>query len=225
MKDGLSRSALGCSEQPENATPLGIAQKTRDLTEILPLSDEEKIAGITKHFSAIMQILGLDLNDDNLHGTPRRVAKMYVNEIFSGLDEYNKPDATLFENKYQYNGMLLEKNITFHSVCAHHFMPFYGKVHLAYYPNNAVIGLSKINRLVQYYASRPQVQELLTIQIADGMKDILKTQHVAVMIEAVHLCVAARGIKDTQSATATSLYSGKFLKEEHKCEFLNQVKA
>ena len=188
------------------------------------LSEEEKIGLIEEHFRSIMHILGLDLSDDSLGGTPQRVAKMYVQEIFSGLNPANKPEAKLFENKYQYNEMLVEKNITLYSYCEHHFVSIIGKVHVAYISNGMVIGLSKINRLVQYYAKRPQVQERLTNQIAEGLKEALNSEDVAVMIDAVHLCVASRGVKDTGSSTVTVSYSGRFREERTNAEFLSLVK-
>ncbi|MGN6530490.1 MAG: GTP cyclohydrolase I FolE [Ginsengibacter sp.] len=187
-------------------------------------NDDEKIKIIAGHFKEIMQTLGLDLNDDSLKETPERVAKMYVKEIFSGLNPNNKPEVTTFENKYQYNKMLVEKNISLYSYCEHHFVPIIGKVHVAYISKGKVIGLSKINRLVQYYSKRPQLQERLTVQIAEAMKKATGTEDVAVLIDAVHLCVASRGIKDTNSSTITSDYSGKFIKEEVKNEFLALVK-
>ena len=188
------------------------------------MNDDEKIKLIGSHFKKIMQTLGLDLNDDSLKGTPERVAKMYVKEVFSGLNPNNKPEITLFENKYQYNKMLVEKDITLYSYCEHHFVPIIGKVHVAYISKGKVIGLSKITRLVQYYAKRPQVQERLTVQIAEGLKKAIGTEDVAVLIDAVHLCVTSRGIKDTNSSTITSHYSGKFINEETKNEFLALVK-
>lgn len=188
------------------------------------LNDEQKIYQIEHHFAQIMKTLGLDLNDDSLSNTPRRVAKMFVKETFSGLNPINEPEVTLFENKYDYNRMLVEKNITLFSTCEHHFVPIIGKVHVAYFPDKEVIGLSKINRIVQYYAKRPQVQERLTIQIAEALKSILGHDDVAVLIEADHLCVASRGIKDTNSNTVTSSYSGKFENQNIKQEFLSYVK-
>jgi GTP cyclohydrolase I len=188
------------------------------------MNEDEKIKLIGSHFKKIMQTLGLDLNDDSLKGTPERVAKMYVKEVFSGLNPNNKPEITLFENKYQYNKMLVEKDITLYSYCEHHFVPIIGKVHVAYISKGKVIGLSKINRLVQYYAKRPQVQERLTVQIAEGLKKAIGTEDIAVLIDAVHLCVTSRGIKDTNSSTITSHYSGKFINEETKNEFLALVK-
>lgn len=187
------------------------------------LSDDEKIQKIEYHFAKIMQTLGLDLYNDSLKGTPNRVAKMYVGEIFSGLNPDNKPDISLFENKYGYREMLIEKDITLYSQCEHHFVPIIGKVHVAYIPDKQVIGLSKINRLVQYYAKRPQVQERLTMQISEALKDILHHNDVAVLIEADHLCVASRGIKDTNSLTVTSNYSGLFENEATKQEFLSHI--
>jgi GTP cyclohydrolase I len=174
------------------------------------MSNGEKKQRISILFSEIMDVLGLDLTDDSLQGTPDRVAKMYVEEIFSGLDPANKPKVALFENKYQYNQMLVEKNITFYSNCEHHFVPIIGKAHIAYKSSGKVIGLSKINRIVQYYAKRPQVQERLTNQIANELKTVLETDDVAVIIDAKHLCVSSRGIKDDTSATVTTYYGGEF---------------
>jgi len=188
------------------------------------ISDELKIQLIQKHFREIMFIMGLDLTDDSLRGTPHRVAKMFVKEVFSGLNPANKPEVKLFENKYQYNEMLIEKNISLYSYCEHHFVPIIGKAHVAYISNGNVIGLSKINRLVQYYAKRPQVQERLTNQIADALKEALQTEDVALVIDAVHLCVASRGVNDTNSSTITSYYSGKFTEDTVKNEFLSLIK-
>lgn len=174
------------------------------------MSDEEKKYRISGHFAEIMDILGLDLNDDSLRGTPDRVAKMYVEEIFSGLNPKNKPKVALFDNKYQYNQMLVEKNITLFSNCEHHFVPIMGFAHVAYISSGKVIGLSKLNRIVQYYAKRPQVQERLTNQIADELIKILDTKDVAVIIDAKHLCVSSRGVEDNSSSTVTTFYGGKF---------------
>ena len=186
-------------------------------------SDEQKIEEIALHFKSIMEVLGLDLKDDSLQGTPFRVAKMYVQEIFSGLNPANRPSIALFENKYQYNEMLVEKNITFYSNCEHHFVPIMGKAHVAYISNGSVIGLSKLNRIVQYFAKRPQVQERLTVQIGEEIKRVLGIEDVAVLIDAKHLCVSSRGIKDESSATVTSFYSGKFSDEATKREFLQAI--
>jgi GTP cyclohydrolase I len=187
------------------------------------MDDEEKIALIAYHFKEIMQILGLDLNDDSLKGTPLRVGKMYVKEIFSGLDPRNKPQMALFENKYGYQQMLVEKNIVLYSNCEHHFVPIIGKAHVAYIANGKVIGLSKLNRIVRYYAQRPQVQERLTRQIAEDLKTVLGTEDIAVVIDAVHLCVSSRGVKDTSSSTLTAEYSGAFLNQATRDEFLKYL--
>lgn len=187
------------------------------------LSDEEKINRIETHFAEIMDILGLDRADDSLKGTPRRVAKMYVKEIFSGLNPSNFPDIKLFENKYKYQEMLVEKNILFYSNCEHHFVPIIGKAHVAYISSGKVIGLSKINRIVQHFAKRPQVQERLTVQIAEALKKVLDTEDVAVVIDATHLCVSSRGVQDVNSSTVTSHFSGQFLDEARKTEFLKYI--
>lgn len=186
--------------------------------------DELKIELIAKHFKEIMLILGLDLEDDSLSGTPKRVAKMYVQEIFSGLNPENTPEIKLFENKFKFKELLLEKNISFYSNCEHHFVPFFGNAHVAYIPDQNVIGLSKINRIVRYYAKRPQVQERLTVQIANALKEILQTNDIAVMIEAKHLCVASRGVNDNESTTITGHYSGKFNDDKLKSEFLSYIR-
>ncbi|SFX54454.1 GTP cyclohydrolase I [Cytophaga hutchinsonii ATCC 33406] len=182
--------------------------------------DALKIELIQKHFKEIMLILGLDLTDDSLKGTPNRVAKMYVQEIFSGLNPANKPSIRLFENKYKYSEMLVEKDITLYSYCEHHFVPIIGKAHVAYISNGKVIGLSKINRLVEHFSKRPQVQERLTVQIAEALKEALQTEDVAIVIDAAHLCVSSRGVKDTASTTITAHYSGKFTEDQTKNEFL-----
>ena len=186
-------------------------------------TDEEKIAAIATHFKAIMEILGMDLRDDSLRGTPQRVAKMYVKELFQGLNPANMPSMTLFENKFQYNEMLVEKNINFYTNCEHHFVPFFGKAHVAYISSGKVIGLSKLNRLVEYFSKRPQVQERLTMQIGKALQTVLQTQDVAVMMDAKHLCVSSRGVKDDSSNTITSFFGGKFQEEKKKMEFLKYV--
>jgi GTP cyclohydrolase I len=187
------------------------------------ISDEEKKQKIAILFEEIMDVIGLDLTDDSLRGTPERVAKMYIDEIFSGLNPKNKPKVALFDNKYQYNQMLVEKNITLYSNCEHHFVPIIGKAHVAYISSGKVIGLSKLNRIVQYYAKRPQVQERLTNQIANELKTILETEDVAVIIDAKHLCVSSRGIKDDTSATVTTYYGGKFNTAEKINELHNYI--
>ena len=184
------------------------------------MDDDLKIELIEEKFAEIMHILGLDLEDDSLKGTPHRVAKMYVKEIFSGLNPANKPKVALFENKYKYREMLVEKDISFYSNCEHHFVPIIGKAHVAYISNGNVIGLSKINRIVQYYAKRPQVQERLTLQIAEAIKEAISTEDVAVIVDAHHLCVSSRGVGDVNSSTITSSFSGKFLNEQVRNEFL-----
>jgi len=189
----------------------------------LSMDDETKIELITQHFSKIMQVLGLDLEDDSLRDTPLRVAKMYVNEMFSGLNPVNEPIATVFNNTYRYGQMLVEKNISVFSNCEHHFVPIVGKAHIAYISKGEVIGLSKLHRIVEYYARRPQVQERLTIQIARAIEEVLHTEDVAVLINAHHHCVSARGIKDSGGSTITTEYRGRFLQEELKNEFLKYI--
>ncbi len=186
-------------------------------------TDDEKIAAIEPHFRAIMEILGMDLRDDSLRGTPLRVAKMYVKELFQGLNPANMPSMTLFENKFQYNEMLVEKNINFYTNCEHHFVPFFGKAHVAYISSGKVIGLSKLNRLVEYFSKRPQVQERLTMQVGKALQTVLQTQDVAVMMDAKHLCVSSRGVKDDSSNTITTFFGGKFQDEKTKMEFLQYV--
>jgi len=187
------------------------------------MSDEEKKYKISEHFAEIMDILGLDLTDDSLRGTPDRVAKMYVEEIFSGLNPRNMPRISLFENSYKYNQMLVEKNITLNSNCEHHFLPIYGHAHVAYISSGKVIGLSKLNRIVQYFAKRPQVQERLTNQIGYELMKILETSDVAVIIDAKHMCVSARGIEDQTSSTVTAFYEGKFKEADRMAELHNYL--
>lgn len=187
------------------------------------LSDEQKIEIIEDKFRDIMQVIGLDLNDDSLQGTPRRVAKMFVQEIFYGLNPDNKPKISVFDNKFKYGEMLLEKNINMNSFCEHHFLPIVGKAHVAYISSGEVIGLSKINRIVDYFARRPQVQERLTVQISAELKKVLKTEDVAVVIDAKHMCVSCRGIQDESSTTLTAEYSGRFKLKETREEFLKYI--
>lgn len=202
---------------------IGTSAETPLRKDAFDLTDKEKIDKIAAHFKVIMETLGLDLTDDSLQGTPMRVAKMYVKEVFSGLKPDNKPNATLFENKFEYKEMVVEKDITFYSHCEHHFVPIIGKAHVAYISSGKVIGLSKINRIVQYYAKRPQVQERLTIQIAQDLKKTLQTEDVAVVMDADHLCVSSRGVSDTNSKTGTAYFSGKFEDQHIKSEFLNYI--
>jgi len=170
-----------------------------------------------------MEIIGLDLTDDSLQGTPHRVAKMFVQEIFYGLNPENKPKISVFENKFKYGEMLVEKNINMNSFCEHHFLPIYGKAHVAYFSSGQVIGLSKINRIVDYFARRPQVQERLTVQIANELRKVLKTDDVAIVIDARHMCVSCRGIQDESSSTITAEYSGKFKDKSVREEFLKYI--
>ena len=215
------RIAIQIDEMGDQHVMTSIETPMRD--DAFLLSDDEKIAQIEDKFRDIMNIMGLDLTDDSLQGTPHRVAKMYIKEIFSGLNPENKPAIKLFENKYQYKEMLVERNITFYSNCEHHFVPIIGKAHVAYISNGKVIGLSKLNRIVQFFAKRPQVQERLTIQIAEELKRVMETEDVAVLIDAVHLCVSSRGVQDFNSATVTSSYSGAFNNEATRNEFLKYV--
>ena len=186
-------------------------------------TDDEKMQNIEKYFYHIMDELGLDMTDDSLQGTPHRVAKMFVNEIFSGLDPKNKPKVSTFENGYQYNKMLIEANITFNSTCEHHFLPIFGKAHIGYISNGRVIGLSKLNRIVDYFSRRPQVQERLIMQIFNDLKLALNTENVIVVMEAKHLCVSSRGIKHESSFTSTIQYGGIFNEKENRNDFFNMV--
>lgn len=188
------------------------------------LSDIEKISSIKDDVERIMDTLGLDLTDDSLKGTPQRVAKMFVNEIFSGLDPKRKPKASTFENKYKYGEMLVEKNITVYSTCEHHLLPIVGKAHVAYISKGKVVGLSKMNRIVDYFAKRPQVQERMTMQIVQELQEVLGTADVACVIDAKHLCVNSRGIRDIESSTVTSEFGGAFKEKDVKREFLDYIK-
>lgn len=183
-------------------------------------SDDEKVAIIQEYFSGIMETLGLDLKDDSLKGTPYRVAKMYVKEIFAGLNPQNKPVVSVFDNKYHYNKMLIEKNISFSSACEHHFLPIVGKAHIGYISSGKVIGLSKMNRIVEYFGKRPQVQERMTLQIYNELKTALDTDSVIVVVDAEHLCVSTRGVKDITSSTVTIEYGGLFNEQSQREEFL-----
>lgn len=188
------------------------------------LSDEEKIEAIKKDVASILHTLGMDLNDDSISGTPNRVAKMFVNEMFGGLNPVHKPSASTFENNYKYNEMLVEKNIIVYSTCEHHMLPIIGRAHIGYISNGRVIGLSKMNRVVNYFAKRPQVQERLTMQIVQELQIALNTENVACVIDAKHLCVNSRGIKDIESSTVTAEYGGKFKEEATRKEFLEFIK-
>lgn len=187
-------------------------------------TDAQKKLEIEKHFRLIMEELGLDMTDDSLRGTPHRVAKMFVEEIFSGLDPKNKPKLSVFENSYHYDKMLVEANITFNSTCEHHFLPIIGKAHIGYVSSGKVIGLSKLNRIVDYFARRPQVQERMIMQIFNELKTVLETDNVIVVVEATHLCVSSRGIKDESSYTSTLQYGGIFNEKENRNDFFNMLK-
>jgi len=186
-------------------------------------TDDEKIEKIQHYFKMIMEEIGLDITDDSLSGTPYRVAKMYVKELFYGLNPANKPKLSTFENKYGYKKMLVEQYINIDSACEHHFLPIVGHAHVAYIPKDKVIGLSKINRLVDYYARRPQVQERLVLQILNDLQDVLETKDVLISVTAKHLCVSSRGIKDQSSFTTTLEYGGSFSKPEIRNEFLKII--
>jgi GTP cyclohydrolase I len=188
-------------------------------------TDEQKRATIEKHFFHIMEELGLDMTDDSLKGTPHRVAKMFVEEIFGGLNPKNKPKLSVFENSYHYDKMLVEANINFNSTCEHHFLPIIGKAHIGYVSSGKVIGLSKLNRIVDYYARRPQVQERMIMQIFNELKSALQTENVIVVVEGTHLCVSSRGIKDASSYTSTIQYGGIFNEKENRNDFFNLLKS
>ena len=202
----------------------GISRETPLRSDAFEMSNPEKMLLIEEKIQDVLTILGMDLTDDSLKGTPRRVAKMFVYEIFSGLHPDNKPTASTFENKYKYGEMLVEKNITLYSTCEHHLLPIVGKAHVAYISNGTVVGLSKMNRIVDYFAKRPQVQERMTLQIIEQLKKILNTENVACVIDAKHLCVNSRGIGDISSSTVTSEFGGRFKEKEIKREFLDYIK-
>ena len=203
---------------------VGSSAKTPLREDAFLLSNEEKILRIQEDVKNILETLGMDLTDDSLKGTPKRVAKMFVNEIFSGLHPDKKPNASTFSNKYKYGEILVEKNITLYSTCEHHLLPIVGKAHVAYISNGTVVGLSKMNRIVKYYAQRPQVQERLTIQVVEELQKVLNTKDVACVIDAKHLCVNARGISDISSSTVTAEFGGKFKDQATRQEFLDYIK-
>jgi GTP cyclohydrolase I len=186
-------------------------------------SDADKMAAIENHFHSIMEEMGLDMTDDSLQGTPHRVAKMFIQEIFSGLNPANKPKISVFDNSYHYDKMLVEANISFNSTCEHHFLPIIGKAHIGYVSSGKVIGLSKLNRIVDYYSRRPQVQERLIMQIFNELKTVLETDNVIVVMEATHLCVSSRGIKDESSYTSTIQYGGVFNEKENRNDFFSLI--
>lgn len=203
--------------------PISDSAQTPMREDAFNMPENEKIETIRKHFEKIMETLGLDLTDDSLKGTPMRVAKMFVKEVFAGLDPDKEPRASTFDNKYKYGEMLVEKNIVVYSTCEHHFLPIVGRAHVAYISNGTVIGLSKMNRIVDYYAKRPQVQERMTKQIIQALQKALKTEDVACVIDAKHLCVNSRGIRDIESSTVTAEFGGKFQEEGVKRDFLDYI--
>ncbi|WP_456423633.1 GTP cyclohydrolase I FolE [Lutibacter sp.] len=203
---------------------VGSSAKTPLRADAFDISDQEKLIKIEKSVKDILTTLGMDLEDDSLKGTPHRVAKAYVNEIFSGLNPKNRPKLSTFDNNYKYGEMLVEKNITVYSTCEHHLLPIVGRAHVAYISNGNVIGLSKMNRIVDYYAKRPQVQERLTMQVVQALQEALGTDDVACVIDAKHLCVNSRGVRDIESSTVTSEFGGKFKDKEIKREFLDYIK-
>jgi GTP cyclohydrolase I len=199
-------------------------EETPIRSDAFDISDDEKIERIKKDVEHILETLGIDLTDDSLKGTPNRVAKMFVKEIFGGLNPAKKPSSSTFENKYKYNEMLVEKNIVVYSTCEHHLLPIVGRAHIAYISNGTVVGLSKMNRIVEYFAKRPQVQERLTIQIVRELQKVMNTENVACIIDAKHLCVNSRGIKDIESSTVTAEFGGKFKEDAVRKEFLEYIK-
>ena len=203
---------------------IGTSAKTPLRADAFDISDEEKINRIQESVKDILTTLGMDLEDDSLKGTPKRVAKSFVNELFMGLNPANKPSASTFDNNYKYGEMLVEKNIVVYSTCEHHLLPIVGRAHVAYISDGKVIGLSKMNRIVEYYAKRPQVQERLTMQVVQSMQEVLGTENVACVIDAKHLCVNSRGIKDIESSTVTAEFGGKFKNKDTKQEFLDYLK-
>jgi len=203
---------------------IGSSAKTPLRANAFDISDQEKLARIEDSVRDILDTLGMDLEDDSIKGTPRRVAKAYVNEIFSGLNPKNKPKLSTFDNNYKYGEMLVEKNITVYSTCEHHLLPIVGRAHVAYISKGNVIGLSKMNRIVDYFAKRPQVQERLTMQVVQALQEALGTDDVACVIDAKHLCVNSRGVRDIVSSTVTSEFGGAFKNQETKREFLDYIK-
>lgn len=220
VKNGMSNSNI----EDLGEDHVGSSAKTPLRDDAFDLTDAEKIAHIQKNVYEILHTLGMDLNDDSLKGTPKRVAKSFVNELFSGLNPDNKPHLSTFDNNYKYGEMLVEKNIVVYSTCEHHLLPIVGRAHIAYISNGNVIGLSKMNRIVDYFAKRPQVQERLTMQVVQALQEALGTQDVACVIDAKHLCVNSRGVKDIESSTVTSEFGGKFKNKDTKREFLDYIK-
>jgi GTP cyclohydrolase IA len=224
-KEILETVGLGnASDEEVGDNHISTSVETPMKEDAFKLNDDQKIEIIQEHFKAIMDTLGLDTRDESLRGTPYRVAKMYVKEIFRGLNPGNKPIAKKFSNNYEYNNMVLEKNIQVSSFCEHHFLPFIGKAHVAYISSGKVIGLSKINRIVDHYSRRPQVQERLTLQIADELQHALESEDIAVFIESKHFCVSMRGIQDSASSTITTEFRGAFKQSEMKQRFIDFIR-
>ncbi|MFU8813027.1 MAG: GTP cyclohydrolase I FolE [Balneolaceae bacterium] len=221
--DEVTNSRSDAEEIGDNHIATSVSTPLRD--DAFEQSDEEKIERIQHHFYEIMHTLGLDMEDDSLNGTPYRVAKMYVQEIFSGLSPETKPIAKKFGNTYQYGDMVVVKNVNVASFCEHHFLPFLGKAHIGYFSKGDVIGLSKVNRIVEYFCKRPQVQERLTLQILEELKHALETDDVAVFIESKHFCVSIRGIQDRESSTVTASYSGVFEEETTQQRFIDYIRS
>ena len=227
MKTDLDKQILNSDSSREEAMGddhIGSSAITPLRDDAFELSDKEKIESIKKDVAHIMETLGLDMTDDSLQGTPNRVAKMFVNEIFGGLHPDRKPKVSTFDNNYKYGEMLVEKNIVVYSTCEHHLLPIIGRAHVAYISNGTVVGLSKMNRIVDYYAKRPQVQERLTMQIVQELQKAMNTEDVACVIDAKHLCVNSRGIRDIESSTVTSEFGGKFKEQAIRREFLDYIK-
>ncbi|WKL48949.1 GTP cyclohydrolase I FolE [Flavobacterium pectinovorum] len=216
MKNNKKADSLGDNH-------IGTSVETPLRSDAFAKTDDQKIESISFHYQKIMEELGLDLTDDSLSGTPYRVAKMYVKELFSGLDPKNKPKISVFDNKYQYSKMLIERDITFNSSCEHHFLPIIGKAHIGYISSGKVIGLSKMNRIVEYYGRRPQVQERMTMQIFNELKTALQTDDVIVVVEAEHLCVSTRGVNDKSSKTTTLEYGGQFGDNQIRKDFFKMI--
>lgn len=192
-----------------------------DTEVVVPsIDDQEKIGEIAGYVGRIIEVLGLDVADPNLAGTPERVAKMYL-EMFRGLSEGAEPTVTFFPNEEHYQAMVMEKDIPFYSLCSHHFVPFYGRAHIAYIPNEKIVGLSKMPRILEFYARRPQLQERLTEQVAGFLAEKLAPQGVMVVIEARHLCVEMRGVKKSGASTVTSAIRGIFYNRPVREEFLD----
>ncbi len=220
VKNGMSKN----NSQEIGDNHVGTSAKTPLRDDAFAINDEEKRVRIEKSVREILTTLGMDLTDDSLQGTPKRVAKAFVNEIFSGLNPANKPKLSTFDNNYKYGEMLVEKNITVYSTCEHHLLPIVGRAHVAYISKGQVIGLSKMNRIVDYFAKRPQVQERLTMQVVQALQEALGTQDVACVIDAKHLCVNSRGVRDIESSTVTSEFGGKFKDKDIRREFLDYIK-